>query len=69
MKKETKNSPAVHRFTFFLLGMVIGFLISPIKKGISIGNNSANNSGNSSANHPVCTPKPGAGAESAGAGK
>ncbi|MDF2537335.1 MAG: hypothetical protein K0S76_356 [Herbinix sp.] len=26
----------------FLLGMVVGFLISPIKKGIEIGNNCGN---------------------------
>lgn len=27
----------------FLLGLVLGFLIAPIKKGIQIGNNSGNN--------------------------
>jgi hypothetical protein len=28
----------------FLLGMVVGFLISPVKKGIEVGNNSGNTS-------------------------
>jgi hypothetical protein len=30
----------------FFFGVVIGFLISPIKKGIEIGNDSGNNCGN-----------------------
>jgi len=28
--------------TFFSFGMILGFLLAPIKKGISIGNNSGN---------------------------
>ena len=34
--------------TFFFFGIVLGFLIAPIKKGISVGNNSGNNSCNDS---------------------
>lgn len=30
----------------FLLGVVIGFLISPVKHGINIGNDSGNDCGN-----------------------
>ena len=30
--------------TFFFFGIVLGFLIAPIKKGISIGNDSCNGS-------------------------
>ena len=29
----------------FLLGVVLGFLLSPVKKGIAIGNNNGNNFG------------------------
>jgi len=35
---------------FLFGGIIIGFLIAPIKKGISIGNNSGNNNGN---NYPI----------------
>ena len=41
-----KNSPALLCTTFFLFGLVLGFLFAPIKEGISIGNNSGNNTGN-----------------------
>lgn len=32
--------------TCFFAGVVVGFLIAPIKKGVYCGNNSGNNSGN-----------------------
>jgi len=41
-----KKSPALLCTTFLLLGIVLGFFLAPIKKGISIGNNSGNNSAN-----------------------
>jgi hypothetical protein len=31
-------------FFGFLIGVIVGFLISPVKKGIEIGNNSGNTS-------------------------
>lgn len=30
-------------FALFLLGVVVGFMFAPIKKGVKIGNNSGNN--------------------------
>lgn len=36
---------------FLLFGVILGFLIAPIKKGIYCGNN--NGSGNSNANNPT----------------
>lgn len=41
-----KKSPVLLCTTFFLLGVVLGFLFAPIKNGVSIGNNSGNNSAN-----------------------
>jgi hypothetical protein len=35
--------------TMMLLGTVIGFLLAPAKKGISIGSNNSNNGNNNSA--------------------
>ena len=35
----------------FLGGVVVGFLISPIKEGISFGNNNGNNNGNNTGNY------------------
>ena len=50
-EKEVK-SPAVGYFwkclAFFLLGVVAGFLIAPIKKGIKMGCNNGNYNGNNS---------------------
>ena len=43
-----------------LFGMVLGFLISPIKKGIEVGNNSGN-----SRKHDVCTVAPKCGMDAA----
>lgn len=48
-------------FALFLLGIVIGFWLSPIKKGVKIGCNNGNNctdSGNTSGNgSPFCDGK------------
>ena len=33
-------------FALFLLGVVIGFLLAPIKKGVKMGCNNGNNNGN-----------------------
>ena len=41
-----KKSPALLCTVFFLLGVVLGFLLAPVKNGVSIGNNSGNNSAN-----------------------
>jgi hypothetical protein len=30
----------------FCIGVIIGFIFAPIKKGVNIGNNSGNNNGN-----------------------
>ncbi len=41
-----KSTGALLGGMLFFAGVVCGFLLAPIKKGISIGNNSGNNSGN-----------------------
>ncbi len=33
-------------FSLFLLGVIVGFLIAPIKKGVKMGCNNGNNNGN-----------------------
>jgi hypothetical protein len=57
MEKEydRKDVAKMKKLTAFLLstalffaGITIGFLLSPIKKGICIGNNSGNKGGNNS---------------------
>lgn len=40
-KNKSKNGWAM--FAMLMLGIVIGFLIAPIKNGISCGNNNGNN--------------------------
>lgn len=43
-----KSTGILFSFTFFLLGIIIGFTFSPVKAGLSIGNNNGNNNGNAS---------------------
>lgn len=49
MENEVRT-PTVGYFwkglALFLLGVVVGFMFAPIKKGVKIGNNSGNNNGN-----------------------
>lgn len=53
-----KSTGALLGGMLFFAGVVVGFLLSPIQKGISIGNNSGNNCGSS---HRFGPGKPGCG--------
>lgn len=37
-----KSTGVLLSFACFLLGLVVGFLLAPIKQGIQVGNNSGN---------------------------
>ncbi len=56
MRKSTAILTAAVCFFF---GIVLGFLISPIKNGISVGNNSGNTKGNNNGNNNGCISKKG----------
>lgn len=52
--QEDKTTLILLSVVCFLLGVVLGFAFSPIKKGISIGNNSGNNFGDKDADMLPC---------------
>ena len=52
--QEDKTTLILLSVVCFLLGVILGFVFSPIKKGISIGNNSGNNFGGTDADMLPC---------------
>ncbi|MBQ2824502.1 MAG: hypothetical protein IJF18_07985 [Oscillospiraceae bacterium] len=53
--KEDKNTPIILAALIgFLAGLVLGFVLSPVKKGVTIGSNNCNNGNNTTIDDCCC---------------